>query len=284
MLRRYPVSAVLQQLIESEFMSYRQSPNLTMNGLKSHSSQRGIGQWWMILTIGIMVGFVFGFILFLSRLPNDNYTLVETERGIEQVEGTDAEQFAFYDKLSDSDSLVPNAEADDLPAFNRSNNAGKFGAAVNERPSAVKIADELTVGAEVAPVVAPVEIAAAGGAGVVGSAAVVSGVNGSVNSSRTSSGLNTRSTQTVVKRTTNSASTFYYLQAGAFAKADDANRLQRRLVRSGMDAFINNIAIQGKQWHRVRLGPFYDSQSLYSAQNRLGRNGISYLVVKVQKG
>jgi len=265
-------------------MSYRQSPNLTMNGLKSHSSQRGIGQWWMILTIGIMVGFVFGFILFLSRLPNDNYTLVETERGIEQVEGTDAEQFAFYDKLSDSDSLVPNAEADDLPAFNRSNNAGKFGAAVNERPSAVKIADELTVGAEVAPVVAPVEIAAAGGAGVVGSAAVVSGVNGSVNSSRTSSGLNTRSTQTVVKRTTNSASTFYYLQAGAFAKADDANRLQRRLVRSGMDAFINNIAIQGKQWHRVRLGPFYDSQSLYSAQNRLGRNGISYLVVKVQKG
>ena len=51
-----------------------------------------------------------------------------------------------------------------------------------------------------------------------------------------------------------------------------------------MDAFINNIAIEGKQWHRVRLGPFYDSQSLYSAQNRLGRSGISYLVVKVQKG
>jgi len=254
-------------------------PKLTMNGFKSHSSQRGIGQWWMVLTIGIMVGFVFGFILFLSRLPNDNYTLVETERGIEQVEGADADQFAFYDRLSDSDSLVPNADADDLPAFNRSTNAGKYGAADNERPSAVKIADELTVGADVAPV----EIAAAGGAGVVGSAAVVGRANGGGNSLPGGSNVNS-SSQTVIKRTANAASTFYYLQAGAFAKVDDANRLQRRLVQSGMDAFINNIAIQGKQWHRVRLGPFYDSQSLYSAQNRLGRNGISYLVVKVQKG
>ncbi len=248
-----------------------------MNGLKSRSSQRGVGQWWMVLTIGVMVGFVFGFILFLSRLPNDNYTLVETERGIEQVEGAAADQFAFYDRLSDSDSLVPNAEADEMPAFNRSSNAGKYGAGVNERPSAVKIADELTVGADVAPV----EIAAVGGAGVVGSAAVLSS---GANSSKASSGQNVGSGQTVVKRTANTASTFYYLQAGAFAKADDANRLQRRLVQSGMDAFINKIAIQGKQWHRVRLGPFYDSQSLYSAQNRLGRSGVSYLVVKVQKG
>lgn len=280
MLRQIPLSALLPQMNQVSLMNYQQTPGLTMNGLKSHSSQRGIGQWWMVLTIGVMVGFVFGFILFLSRLPDDSYTLVETERGIEQVEGADADQFAFFDRLKDSDSLVPNAEADDLPAFNRSRNAGKYGAGENERPGAVEIADELTVGADVAPV----EIAAVGGAGVVGStAAVVGGASAGGNSSL-AAGSRVTTTQTVVKRSTNPASTFYYLQAGAFARADDADRLQRKLVRSGMDAFINNIAIEGKQWHRVRLGPFYDSQSLYSAQNRLGRSGISYLVVKVQKG
>lgn len=255
-------------------MNYRQTPKMTMNGLKSQSSQRGIGQWWMVLTIGIMVGFIFGFILFLSRLPNDNYTLVETERGIEQVEGAAADQFAFYDRLSESGSLVPNADANEMPAFNRSRNAGKYGADVNERPSAVKIADELTVGADVAPV----EIAAAAGGTAARSVASTS-----VGAQRPSN-LNKNNNQTVVKRTSNPASTFYYLQAGAFTKADDASRLQRKLVQSGMDAFINNVAIQGKKWHRVRLGPFYDSDSLYSAQNRLGRSGISYLVVKVQKG
>ena len=278
MLWQHPVSAVLQRLSEVGLMNYRQKPNLTMSGFKSHSSQRGIGQWWMVLTIGIMVGFVFGFILFLSRLPNDNYTLVETESGVEQVEGAAADQFAFYDKLSDSDSLVPNADANEMPAFNRSSNAGKFGAADNERPSAVKIADELAVGADVAPV----KIAAAGGAGVAGGAAAV--VSGAAKPTQASSGQSNGSGQTVVKRNTSPSSTFYYLQAGAFAKADDAGRLQRKLVQSGMDAFINKLAIEGKQWHRVRLGPFYDSESLYLAQDRLGRSGISYLVVKVQKG
>lgn len=257
-----------------------------MSGLKSHSSQRGIGQWWMVLTIGIMVGFIFGFIVFLSRLPNDNYTLVETERGIEQVEGTDAEQYAFYDRLSDSDSLVPNAEANDLPAFQRNNSsAGKYGAAVNERPGAVEIADELTVGTDVAPV----EIAAAAATtsatvtGAVASGASASGASASrtvVSGNNTSVG--TVSQDTVVKQ--NSASTFYYLQAGAFSRADDASRLQRQLMQSGMDAFINRVAIEGKRWHRVRLGPFYDSESLGSAQARLGQRGVSYLVVRVQKG
>lgn len=252
-----------------------------MSGFKSYASQRGIGQWWMVLTIGIMVGFIFGFILFLSRLPNDHYTLVETERGIEQVDAIDADQFAFYDRLSDSGSLVPNAEANDMPAFNRSRNAGKYGAGVNERPSAVKIADELTVGADVAPV----EIAAASA----GATAVANGAANRVDSSLSRSNNGGGSSKvirqpTVVKKTSNKASTFYYLQAGAFVRKGDANRLQRQLVQSGMDAFINNVDIQGKQWHRVRLGPFYDSQSLYSAQNQLGRNGISYLVVKVQKG
>jgi len=51
-----------------------------------------------------------------------------------------------------------------------------------------------------------------------------------------------------------------------------------------MDAFVTNAVIEGKRLYRVRLGPFYDSNSLGSAQNKLGNSGVSYLVVKVQKG
>ncbi len=228
----------------------------------------------MVLTIGIMVGFIFGFILFLSRLPNDTYTLVETERGIEQIDAADADQYNFYDRLSDSNSLVPNAAAEDLPSFTRSSSEGKYGADANQRPRAVEIADELTVGTEVAPV----EIAAVG-AGNLGATGAVASVT-TANNSAAGSGVR----DTVVKRSDSHPSTFYYLQAGAFNDPADANRLQRQLVRSGMDAFINNVAIEGKRWHRVRVGPFYDADSLTAAQTRLGRNGISYLVVKVQRG
>ncbi len=234
-----------------------------MNGLKSHASQRGISQLWMVLTIGIMVGFILGFILFLSRLPDEHYTLVETESGIEQYETTEADQYAFYDRLSESKSTVPNAAADEMPAFTRSRSAGKYGAGANERPSAVEIADDLTVGTDVAPI----EIAAA--------------ANRSAAENRVGKTIVIRQ-PTTVKKDRNKPSTSYYLQAGAFAKGDDAQRLRRQLNQSGMDAFVKKVAIEGKQWHRVRIGPFYDSQSLNTAQTKLGRTGISYLVIRVR--
>ena len=271
-----------RQLSYSEVnpMNYRQSPKMTMTGLKSHASQRGIGQWWMVLTIGIMVGFIFGFILFLSRLPDEQYTLVETERGVEQIEEVEAsEQYTYLDRLSDTESAVPNAAANEMPAFTRENSAGKYGAGINERPSAVKIADELSVGVDVAPV----EIAAVGGATAGAGNAVrrtVASNAGNQAADQVNSELSRQ--PTTVRRYVDRPSTSYYLQAGAFVKGTDAERLQRQLNQSGIDAFIKKVAIEGKQWHRVRIGPFYDSRSLDTAQSRLGRTGISYMVIKVQ--
>ncbi len=231
-----------------------------MNGLKSHASQRGVGQLWMVLTIGIMVGFILGFILFLSRLPDEHYTLVETESGVEQYETTEADQYAFYDRLSDKRSSVPNAAADEMPAFTRRGSAGKYGAGANERPTAVEISDDLIVGNEVAP-----PVLAAG------------------NASPEPKGKTVIIRQpTTVKKVRDKPSTSYYLQAGAFAAANDAERLRRQLNQAGMDAFIKKVAIEGKNWHRVRLGPFYDQPSLDNAQSRLARTGISYLVIRVR--
>ena len=87
---------------------------------------------------------------------------------------------------------------------------------------------------------------------------------------------------TVIKKIHSKPSTSFYLQAGAFTKSGDAQRMKERLTQSGMDAFVRTVDIDGQAWHRVRIGPFYDSDTLHTAQTKLGRNGISYLVIKVQ--
>jgi len=235
-------------------------------------SQSGLGHAWMLLTIGIMVGFILGFILFLSRLPDEHYTLVETERGIEHYESSE-EEYAFYDSLSDGRVTVPNAKADQMPSFNRDHTAGKYGADVNQRPAAVEISDDLNVGVEVVPV----EVAAASPARTTNKRAKAAVASGAA-----AVGKLVQQPTTVRRNYNEPSKTSYYLQAGAFTRADDALRMRNQLSQSGMDAFVKQVAIQGKAWHRVRLGPFYDSASLNKAQQKLGRNGISYLVIRVQ--
>ena len=58
--------------------------------------------------------------------------------------------------------------------------------------------------------------------------------------------------------------------------------MKSRLIDSGMDAFVRTVAKDGKQLHRVRIGPFYDAKALRDAQSRLSQSGLGYLVIKVQ--
>ncbi|OED40971.1 hypothetical protein AB833_10790 [Chromatiales bacterium (ex Bugula neritina AB1)] len=245
--------------------------NYEFQSVISRHRQLGASQGWMLLTIGIMVGFIFGFVLFLSRLPEDHYTLVETERAVEQYKPSDASQFAFYDRLSEVDSAVPNIKADEMPAFSRTQSAGKYGANDNERPGAVQIAEGFNVDEGVQPI-----------GGVSGTGGTVSGASAAALARQQQAKLREIQQPTVVKKIRNKPSTSYYLQAGAFTTSGDAQRLREQLQVSGMDAFVRTVAIEGKKWHRVRIGPFYDSDNLYNAQTRLGRSGISYLVIKVQ--
>jgi cell division septation protein DedD len=245
---------------------------------KPRALQRGLGQGWMLMTIGVMVGFVLGFILFLSRLPEERYTLVETERAIEEYKTTEASQFAFYDNLSDVENAVPSVEVDDIQDFKRSRSEGKYGAGSNERAGAVQMAEELSVIDGLADGVNPLSVPAGNAVQVIAK----NNLSTAQPSVQPSGKTKTVREPTVVKKIHNKPSTSFYLQAGAFTKSSDAERMKERLTQSGMDAFVRSVAIDGKSWHRVRIGPFYDSDSLYNAQTKLGRNGISYLVIKVQ--
>ncbi|MDO9052431.1 MAG: SPOR domain-containing protein [Gallionella sp.] len=52
-----------------------------------------------------------------------------------------------------------------------------------------------------------------------------------------------------------------YLQAGAFANADDAENFKATLAMKGLEAHVHTVAIPGKgEMHRVRLGPFKSEQ------------------------
>ncbi|MEF8833669.1 MAG: SPOR domain-containing protein [Halofilum sp. (in: g-proteobacteria)] len=72
----------------------------------------------------------------------------------------------------------------------------------------------------------------------------------------------------------------YYLQAGSFQKAEQADRMKARISLLGLDVEIQKVDINGEQWHRVRAGPFTDATRLKDAQKRLRGDDIDYLVTR----
>lgn len=74
----------------------------------------------------------------------------------------------------------------------------------------------------------------------------------------------------------------WFLQAGSFQRAEDADNLKAQIALSGMEATIVTATVEGKGvWHRVRLGPFTDQGSLQSARALLRDNRIESTVITV---
>jgi cell division protein FtsN len=67
----------------------------------------------------------------------------------------------------------------------------------------------------------------------------------------------------------------YYLQAGSFQNAGDAEKLKARLAISGFEASVQTVARPDKgEWHRVRLGPCNSSEAGKTIA-ALKQNGIA---------
>lgn len=68
----------------------------------------------------------------------------------------------------------------------------------------------------------------------------------------------------------------FYLQAGAFANADDADKLKARLAMMGVEASIQAATLPDKSvWHRVRLGPYKTADEMNKTAAQLKQNGVS---------
>ncbi len=75
----------------------------------------------------------------------------------------------------------------------------------------------------------------------------------------------------------------YFLQAGAFSNADDADKLKARLAMLGMEANIQTVTIPDKGvWHRVRLGPYKGTDEMNKTLAALKQNGVEATPMKAQ--
>jgi cell division protein FtsN len=74
-----------------------------------------------------------------------------------------------------------------------------------------------------------------------------------------------------------------YLQVGAFQKAADADNLRGRLAMLGFQASIHAAEVPDKGlMHRVRLGPYAESEEMNQVREQLSQNGIPTTPVRVK--
>ncbi len=72
----------------------------------------------------------------------------------------------------------------------------------------------------------------------------------------------------------------YFIQAGSFKRAEDAERMKIKLLLLGLDVNVQAVTVQGVKYHRVRIGPLTSYNSFETARDRLKENKIQYMVLK----
>jgi cell division protein FtsN len=72
----------------------------------------------------------------------------------------------------------------------------------------------------------------------------------------------------------------YFLQAGAYRGADDAEALKARILLLGLPVSVQRAEVNGKPINRVRVGPFARLDDMNRARTRLGENKIEVAVVR----
>jgi len=75
----------------------------------------------------------------------------------------------------------------------------------------------------------------------------------------------------------------FFLQAGAFQNAPDADNLKARLALIGVEATVQSATLPDKGvWHRVRIGPYASIEELNRTRDTLKQNGYDTTLIKVQ--
>ena len=74
----------------------------------------------------------------------------------------------------------------------------------------------------------------------------------------------------------------YILQIGSFRRHDEADNLKARLALLGIEAEIQTVVVrEGDRWYRVRVGPYDSLRDLSQVRNRLNRNNIQFMVLRL---
>lgn len=76
--------------------------------------------------------------------------------------------------------------------------------------------------------------------------------------------------------------TAYFLQAGAFAKAADAEEMKASLALLGFEAKILAAQEGEALLHKVRIGPYKSLDELNAARARLTQGGVETMLVRIE--
>ncbi len=75
----------------------------------------------------------------------------------------------------------------------------------------------------------------------------------------------------------------YILQIGSFKQFDAADEVKAKLALMGISADIQRVVINGKDIrHRVRVGPYGDSEKLTKVRQQLSKNNLDYILLKLK--
>lgn len=96
-------------------------------------------------------------------------------------------------------------------------------------------------------------------------------------------GVEEPATDQQMRETKSASKESFFLQAGAFQNAPDADNLKARLALIGMQALIQTTTLPDRGvWHRVRMGPYRSVEELNRTRDTLKKNGIDTTLIKVR--
>lgn len=75
----------------------------------------------------------------------------------------------------------------------------------------------------------------------------------------------------------------YFVQAGAFGRAEDAEQQRARLALLGVAAKVTEREQAGRTVYRVRLGPYEKKEDADAARAKLESGGVEAALVRVQR-
>jgi cell division protein FtsN len=72
----------------------------------------------------------------------------------------------------------------------------------------------------------------------------------------------------------------YVLQTGSYPDPKAADEAKAKLALVGVVAQVQPVTINGRTWHRVRVGPYASASELEAAKRSLADNGIHAIALK----
>ena len=79
------------------------------------------------------------------------------------------------------------------------------------------------------------------------------------------------------------AATSFFVQAGAYARPEDAEAQRAKLGLLGLEARVTEREQSGRTVYRVRVGPFDAREPAEDTQSRLAGAGIEANLVRVER-